>query len=239
MSEFTLVTGASGGIGRAIALSLAKEGHALFLHYHRSRENIMQLKHECEAYGSQAVIVQSDLTSRNGAACLLEQLHFPVGHVVYNCGTPSYGLYQDLSEKEFYELAHIHFLNAMWLTHELLPSMLTNKKGTIVMISSIWGEKGAALEVAYSAMKGGVNTFVKALAKETARSGVRVNAVAPGVVDTPMMNGFTEEEKAELAGEVPAGRFGVPEDVAEAVVFLMRESSSYINGHILNVNGGW
>ncbi|RSL32797.1 SDR family oxidoreductase [Salibacterium salarium] len=239
MNGFTLITGASGAIGGAIALSLAEEGHSLFLHYHRSEQAIMKLKAQCEALGVEAYIVQSDLSKREGVEQLYNQLHSPVETIVYNCGTQNYGFYQDNTDDELYELAHIHLLNAMLLVKKLIPSMITQKRGQIVMISSIWGDRGAALEAAYSAMKGGINTFVKALAKETAPSNIRVNAVAPGVIDTPMMENFSEDVREQLREDIPSGRLGTVDEVADAVNFLIGEKARYINGHILDINGGW
>ncbi|RSL33226.1 SDR family oxidoreductase [Salibacterium salarium] len=239
MKGFTLITGASGAIGGAIALSLAKEGNSLFLHYNRSEQKVVELKAQCEALGVKADIIQSDLSKRDGVECLLGQLHSPIETLVYNCGTQNYGFYQDNTDDELYELAHIHLLNAMRLTKKLVKPMISQKNGQIVMISSIWGERGAALEVAYSAMKGGLNTFVKALAKETAPSNIRVNAVAPGVIETPMMEDFSEDVRVRLHEDIPAGRLGTADEVADAVTFLISEKARYINGHILDINGGW
>ncbi|MFD2704745.1 elongation factor P 5-aminopentanone reductase [Salibacterium lacus] len=239
MKPGTLITGAGGAIGSAVSRSLAGEDEVLFLHYHRSRENAERVKKQCEERGSEVYLIEADLSAAGGASSLAAQLHGPIGRIVYNCGSASYGLFQDIEERELYELANLHLLNAMWLVHELLPAMISRKQGSVVLISSIWGDRGAALETAYSAMKGGMNTFVKALAKETAPSGIRVNAVAPGMVDSPMMQEFTEDEQRKLAEEVPAGRFARPGEIAEAVRFLMDPAASYINGHILDVNGAW
>ncbi|SFQ39603.1 elongation factor P 5-aminopentanone reductase [Salibacterium halotolerans] len=239
MNTATLITGAGGAIGSAVSCSLAAEGEVLFLHYHRSRDSAERVKKQCEERGSEVHLFEADLSAAGGASSLAAQLPGEVGRIVYTSGSASYGLFQDIEETEMLELANLHLLNAMWLVHELLPAMISRKEGTIVIISSIWGERGAALETAYSAMKGGINTFVKALAKETAPSGIRVNAVAPGMVDSPMMQEFTEDEQRKLAEDVPAGRFAAPCEIAEAVRFLMEPSAAYVNGHILDVNGAW
>ncbi|WP_240375375.1 elongation factor P 5-aminopentanone reductase [Bacillus piscicola] len=239
MSAYTLITGASGAIGSATAVELAQEGKPLFLHYYHSEDAVKKVQNRCRAFDVPVFSVQADLSKKGGAERLSEQLHSPVDTLIYNCGTSHYGFYQDVTDEEIYELAHIHLLNAMLTAKKLLPWMLFNKHGNMVFVSSIWGERGAALEVAYSAMKGGLNAFVKALAKETARSGVRVNAVAPGVMDTPMMHLFTKEDLADLKEAIPSGRFGTAEEAAKAVSFLVSQKSSYIHGHILDVNGGW
>ncbi|WP_158738535.1 elongation factor P 5-aminopentanone reductase [Alteribacillus sp. YIM 98480] len=239
MSRFALITGASGAIGSAVALKLAAEGKPLFLHYNKSKQEAISLKEKCEAFEVPVFLVMSDLSQKEGVDKLFKQLHSPVDTLIYNCGIQHYGLFQDIGEEELYELANLHLLNAMLLTKKLLPAMISNKQGKIVMISSIWGERGAAMEVVYSALKGGLNTFVKSLAKETARSGICVNALAPGVIDTPMMSGFSESDAQALKDEIPSGRFGHAEEAAEAVTFLTSGKASYINGHVLDINGGW
>ncbi|SFE37849.1 elongation factor P 5-aminopentanone reductase [Alteribacillus iranensis] len=239
MAAYTLITGASGAIGKAIALEVARKNKPLFLHYHQSKDEVLNIKDKCEEFHIPVELIQGDLSLRGGADHVYNQLHSPVDTLIYNCGVSKYGLYQETTDEEIYRLAHVHLLNAMILAKKLLPDMIFRKKGNMVFISSIWGERGAALEVAYSAMKGGVNAFVKALAKETARSGVRVNAIAPGVMDTPMMNDISDVDLLELREELPSGRFGKAEEAAQAVSFLTGPQSSYVNGHILDVNGGW
>lgn len=239
MQDFTLITGASGAIGSAIALELAAKNKPLFLHYHQSKHEALTLKEKCEAFGVPVYLVKSDLSKNGGAEELWSQLHSPIDTLIYNCGVSHYGFFQDTTEEELYDLANLHLLNAMMLTKKLLPSMISRKHGSVIMVSSIWGERGAAMEVAYSTMKGGMNAFVKSLAKETARSGVRVNALAPGVIDTPMMAGFSEVERQALKEEIPSGRFGKADEAAQAISFLTSNQASYINGHILDLNGGW
>ncbi len=239
MSNYALITGASGAIGRAIALELASLGKPLFLHFHRSKDQAFALKEQCESYGVPVSIIQENLSEDGGAKRLFQSLHSPIDTFIYNCGIAYHGLFQDMSEEDIYTLAHLHLLNAILLTKYLLPSMIRRQQGNIIMLSSIWGERGAACETVYSAMKGGLNTFVKALAKETARSGVRVNAIAPGAVETPMMASFSEEERNALMEEIPSGRFANPEEIADAVRFLISPKASYINGHILQMNGAW
>ncbi|SDG99950.1 3-oxoacyl-[acyl-carrier protein] reductase [Alteribacillus persepolensis] len=239
MTAFTVITGASGAIGSAIALKLAKEGRPLFLHYHRSEDDVLRLQEKCACYDVPVFVVRADLSKKGGAQELYEQLHSPVDTLIYNCGVQQYRLFQDIQEEKLYEMAHLHLLNAMLLSQKLLPAMVSKKHGNIVVISSIWGERGAAMEVVYSALKGGVNTFVRALAKETAPSGIRVNGVAPGAMDTPMLHAFTDEEKQMLLEEIPSGRLGKAAEAADAVAFLTSEQASYINGHVLDINGGW
>jgi 3-oxoacyl-[acyl-carrier protein] reductase len=125
------------------------------------------------------------------------------------------------------------------ITKELLPKLIKKRSGNVILISSVWGQTGAACEVVYSAAKGAQISFVKALSKEVALNGVRVNAIAPGAVETPMMSQFSEEDKQLLQYEIPMGRLGVPEEVANGVKFLLSADSSYITGQVLSINGGW
>lgn len=136
-------------------------------------------------------------------------------------------------------MVQLHVSSPFLLTRNLLPAMVSRKAGAIVAISSIWGEAGASCEVLYSMTKGAQNSFVKALAKELAPSGIRVNAVSPGAVKTNMMAGFSKEEEEMIAEDIPMGRLAKPGEVADAVQFLLSEKASYITGQILSVNGGW
>ncbi|HET7658455.1 MAG TPA: SDR family oxidoreductase, partial [Bacillales bacterium] len=133
----------------------------------------------------------------------------------------------------------LHVSSPFLLTKELLTDMISAKNGKIIVISSIWGLVGASTEVLYSTVKGALNTFVKALAKEVAPSGISVNGIAPGAIETQMLDHLTEEEKAMLCDEIPMGRFGKPIEVADLAVFLASDSASYINGQIISINGAW
>lgn len=237
--KYALITGASGGIGSAIAAKLAEEGWNLYLHYHSNEGKAAELKQELEQKGVTCCAVQADLSVPDGPAALLGQLRVPPGLLILSSGTAPYGLITDLTDEEVRRQIQLHVTSPFLLSKGLVPAMVTQKKGSIIVVTSIWGEKGASCEVLYSMVKGGQNTFVKALAKELAPSGVRVNAVSPGAVMTNMLNRFEEEDLNQLAEEIPAGRLGQPEEIAEAAAFLASEKSSYITGHILSVNGGW
>jgi 3-oxoacyl-[acyl-carrier protein] reductase len=144
-----------------------------------------------------------------------------------------------MKNEEIQQMVQLQITSPYMISKELIPSMVSRKKGNIVVISSIWGEIGASCEVLYSMVKGGQNTFVKALAKELAPSGIRVNAIAPGAVATDMLQSFSEEDLADLEEEIPLGRIGKPEEIADAVLFLSSNHASYITGQVLSVNGGW
>ncbi|WP_252313773.1 elongation factor P 5-aminopentanone reductase [Sinobaca sp. H24] len=237
---FVLVTGASGAIGSAAAEKLAGEGYSLFLHCHKAPESRMnQLAGKCREHGAQAYILRADLSKENGAELLLKQVHSPVSGLVYAAGASLYGLLQDAQPEEIMSQFHAHLIQAVFMCQKLLPPMIQEKQGKIVFISSIWATSGTAMETVYSAAKGGMEAFIRSLAKEAAPSGINVNAVAPGVIDTPMNHIFSAEERAQLMEQIPAGRMGRPEEIAEAVAFLFSTRSAYMNGHILQIDGGF
>ena len=232
VNKRVLITGASRGIGAAIARRLAREGYSLLLHGNRSVESLSDL---CEELGAQMLL--ADLSDEAAVLELARQAG-EVDVLIHSAGIASYGLYQDLSNEELSELMNVDLRAPMILTRELISAMIRKGEGSVVFISSIWGETGAAMEVAYSAVKAGLIGFSKALAKELAPSGVRVNCVCPGAVDTDMMADFTEDEKAALAEMIPLGRLGQAEEVADCVEFLVSASSSYLTGQVLSPNGG-
>ncbi|MFC5712086.1 elongation factor P 5-aminopentanone reductase [Thalassorhabdus alkalitolerans] len=239
MSEHVLITGSSGAIGKEIALKMAASGRPLFLHYNASKEKAESLKRECEGLGVEVNLVQSDLSKPEGVSELLKGIHSPVGAVIHNSGKSSYGLFTDLDSKDIQDNIQLHLTSPLELTKSLLPGMIQRRHGHILVISSIWGLTGAACEVMYSTVKGGLNTFVKSLAKEAAPSGVYVNGIAPGAIESPMMSAFSPEEKEALRDEIPMSRLGSPREVADAAEFLLSSKSSYISGQILSVNGAW
>jgi 3-oxoacyl-[acyl-carrier protein] reductase len=160
--------------------------------------------------------------------------------VLINCaGMSLYGLFTDFDSVQRNKIFQVNVLSMMNLTRKILPSMIRKQSGKIVNITSMWGETGASCEVDYSATKSAIIGFTKALAKETGLSGVRVNAVSPGVIKTEMMSSFTNEDIEVLKEETPVGRIGLPEDVANAVAFLVSDKADFITGEVLKVNGGF
>jgi 3-oxoacyl-[acyl-carrier protein] reductase len=158
---------------------------------------------------------------------------------VNNAGISHYGMLSDVSEDVWDEVMSVNLKGTFLCTQTFMEAMISQKYGRIINVSSIWGISGASCEVVYSTAKGGINAFTKALAKELAPSGITVNAVAPGVVDTDMMNSFHADEKTALQNEIPAGRFALPDEIASLVYFLALPESGYITGQIISPNGGW
>ncbi|MGF9981029.1 EF-P-5 aminopentanone reductase [Bacillus subtilis] len=240
MNKTALITGASGGIGKSISETLAAKGYNLLLHYNTNQNAAAELAEKLsEMFGVNTEILQADLSAQDGADKLTSSIVQPVDAIVLNSGRSHFGLITDVDNATVQEMVQLHVASPYMLTRNLLPGMIRNKSGAIVAVSSIWGETGASCEVLYSMAKGAQHSFVKGLAKELAPSGIRVNAVAPGAVDTNMMNQFTPPEKEEIADEIPIGRLARPQEIADATAFLLSEKASYITGQILSVNGGW
>lgn len=238
MKQFALITGASGGIGRSVALKLAAKGYNLYLHYNQNEKAMESLMVKLQAFGGEYIPLQADLSQPDAYKKVAAQI-FSLHAIVHCSGNSHYGLLVDLDQEVAESIMRVHVVSPMMLTKELLPKLTQHRSGSIVVISSIWGQTGAACEVAYSAAKGAQISFVKALSKEVALTGVRVNAIAPGAVDTAMLEQFTGEEINELHSEIPMGRLGFPEEIADSALFLLSDESSYITGQVLAVNGGW
>ncbi|MDE3838584.1 3-oxoacyl-ACP reductase [Bacillus methanolicus] len=238
MKKYALITGASGGIGRAIAWKLAEEGYSLYLHYNRNKKAILELLQKLEVFQGEFIPIQADLSQLDGYKKITSNV-FTLDAIIHNSGISQYGMLIDLDEKEAQDLIQVHLTTPLLLTKELLPKMTAKKHGNIIVISSIWGQTGASCEVAYSTVKGAQIAFVKALSKEVALNGIRVNAIAPGAIETAMLNDFSEEDLQAMKEDIPLGRFGTPMDVANSVSFLLSDKASYITGQVLSVNGGW
>lgn len=234
------VTGATRGIGRAIALGLAKAGFTVGFCYqssHNEAESLLKLLSECN--GGYAFPFDLNCTDRLGELSkqVLEKMP-EVSVLVNNAGVSSYSLFQDVTETEFHRVFSINFESAFFLTKEFVPGMIRRKNGRIINISSIWGQTGASCEVLYSSSKAALIGFTKGLAKELAPSGITVNCVSPGVVDTDMMTKFSGDERMMIAEEIPCGRFATADEVASAVTYLASEEAAFITGQVFGINGG-
>lgn len=239
MNNVCLITGASGGIGAAIAIEMAASGFSLYLHYNENLQAAKQVAKKCEKYGVKTAIVQADLATKAGVDRLLKQIPQEIDLFIHNSGNSHYGLFTDISYEEIEKMIFLHITSALIISQKLLPAMIRKKQGNIIVISSIWGLTGASCEVVYSTVKGALNSFVKALAKEVGPSNIRVNGIAPGAIDTKMLAEFTEDERKAIAEEIPLSRIGKPKEVADLVHFLVSDKAAYITGQIISVNGGW
>ena len=238
-----LVTGATGDIGVAIAEKFAKEGYNVAVHTFSKPEEANELctKLTC-SYGVKSVSVQADLSKEEQVKEMFSVLHKNFGEIdilINNAGISSVMMLCDTSLSEWDRVHDINLKSAFLCSKEASENMVHNKWGRIINISSVWGVAGASCEVAYSSSKSALIGFTKALAKELAPSGITVNCVCPGIIDTKMNSHLSPDEIASICDEIPAGRMGKAEEVAHSVLFLAHEDSAYITAETLNVNGGW
>ncbi len=237
-----LITGGSGGIGGAIAERFASVGMNIVIHYMNSHEAANDVARRCMALGAKVMTVAADMKDRSQLVRMAERLAISGMQpdiLVNNAGKAHYGMLADVTEEEWDEIMAVNLKGTFLCSQIFMPYMVSQRYGRIINVSSVWGISGASCEVAYSASKGGVNAFTKALAKELAPSGVTVNAVAPGAVQTAMLASLQADEMRMLEEEIPAGRLASPEDISSLVYFLALPESGYITGQIISPNGGW
>lgn len=238
MEKSVLITGGSRGIGAAAVKAFAAAGWKTAFFY---RENTEAAKRVSEETGAAAV--RCDVSAGEEIAFSVKAARICLGvsafdAVVLNAGVSASGLFTDMTDDAFSQVMNTNLYGAMAVAREALPAMISRKSGSVVTVSSIWGQTGASCEVLYSASKGAVIGFTKALAKEVGPSGIRVNCIAPGVIDTDMNSCYTKSDMAQLAQETALLRIGTPEEVADTALFLASDSASYITGQVIAVNGG-
>lgn len=240
LGKVAIVTGGSRGIGRGIAIELAKEGASIVINYSKDEEGANEVLNILKEIGVSAISIKKNIASYKETKELVEETinHFgKLDILINNAGISSIGLFLDATEESIQEMLDINLKGALFLSKHSLPHLI-NTKGSIVNISSIWGEVGASCEVLYSTTKGGLKLFTKALAKEMAPSNIRVNGIAPGVIETKMNSFLSKEDREALEEEIPMGRFGLTEEIGKAAVFLCSEDSSYLTGETIKIDGG-
>ena len=236
--KYALVTGASRGIGAAIAESLAKEGYRLYLTCRHSADKLSALAERLAMqYGIQCTAVTADMGSPEDVDNLFLHIN-TLDVLVNNAGISYVGLLHEMSVTDWQEVMSTNLDALFYTCRHAVPLMLQKHCGKIINISSVWGNVGASMETAYSASKGGVNSFTKALAKELAPSNIQVNAIACGVIDTDMNCHLSPEDLNALCQEIPADRIGQPIEVAQAVISLLR-APGYMTGQVITLDGGW
>lgn len=241
MRRNIIVTGASRGIGRAIALSLANEETSLLISCSKSAAKLNEVKALIEEKGARCETYIGDMGNYSDAMKMFDLAFQSFGHVdilINNAGISMVGLFQDMTADEWNKICSTNIDSVFNCCHFAVKDMLGRHCGKIINISSVWGMYGASCEVAYSATKGAVNAFTRALAKELAPSSIQVNAIACGAINTDMNSHLDESEKNALEEEIPAGRFGDPQEVAQLVESLVN-MNSYLTGQIITLDGGW
>ena len=240
MQKVAIVTGASRGIGREIAKSLAKQNIKVIANYNNSEEKAIELKKELETEGIIIDIVKADVSKREEIKNLIQYAIENYGKIdilINNAGISEYKLFTDETDEDWNKVINTNLYSAFAVSQEVIPNMIKNKNGCIINISSVWGMVGASMEVLYSVSKAGVDGLPKALAKELGPSNIRVNAIAPGIVDTDMCKNFSKEELENIKEEIPLERIGKVEDISKCINWLINDN--YTTGQIISINGGW
>ena len=241
MKKTIVITGASRGIGKAIAIELAGKDTNIVINCVNNVDKLNEVKSIIEEKGSVCETFIGDMGNYSDVQKMFDMCLQRFGQVdvlINNAGISVVGLFQDMGENEWHRICNTNIDSVFNCCHFAVKDMMKRHCGTIINISSVWGLYGASCEVAYSATKGAVNSFTKALAKELAPSGIQVNAVACGAIDTEMNGHLSDDDKASLAEEIPAGRFGSPQEVAKLVKSLSG-MNSYLTGQIITLDGGW
>lgn len=236
-----LVTGGAKGIGAAICRALARDGYKVCVNFNSSEKEAQELKSELSSI-IDVEIFKADVSCAADVNEMFSQIEAHFGGVdvlVNNAGIAEQALFTDISDQQWQRMIGVNLTGAFNCCRRALPFMINKKSGNIINIASMWGEIGASMEVHYSASKAGLIGLTKALAKEVGLSGVRVNAVSPGVVLTDMMSSFGEDVKASLREETPLNKLGSAEDVANAVSFLVSHKANFVTGQVISVNGGY
>lgn len=241
MAKTVLITGASRGIGAEIARQFALNGYNVAINYNKSEQPAILLKQEITQNGGTAEIFKADVSNHSEVVNMVESIYSTFGFIdvlVNNAGIAQQILFIDITPEIWATMLNTNLTSVYNCCNAVLPKMISEHRGNIINIASMWGETGGSCEVHYSASKAGVIGLTKALAKEVGLSGIRVNCVSPGVVMTDMMSGFDKETLDSLAEETPLNKLGTSLDIANAVLFLADEKSSFITGQVLGVNGG-
>lgn len=235
-----LITGASRGIGRAVAIEFAKNNHNIIICAKSDLEGLQNTKRLVENENVSCYIGLCDVTNEESVKEFISDSAKAIGQtdiLINNAGISYIGLIQDMSLDDWNKVLNTNLTSAFLMSKYIIPEMLKKQSGHIINISSVWGNIGASMEVAYSASKGGINSFTKALAKELAPSNISVNAISPGFIDTDMNKVFEKDELDAIFEEIPMGRAGKPNEVAKLIYKIAM--SDYITGQIITVDGGW
>lgn len=235
-----IVTGGSRGIGSALVENFAKDGYNVVLNYNKSEESAKHIKGELQKQGFNIEIFKADVSKKEEVKELVKfalEKFQKIDVLINNAGISQTKLFTDIAEDEWDNIMNANLKSAYYTTQEVLPNMINRKQGLIINISSVWGIVGASCETAYSVSKAGLDGLTKSLAKELGPSNIRVNSIAPGVIDTDMNKNLSTEEINELKEEIPLNRIGKPIDIYRCAKWLVEDE--YTTGQVISVNGGW
>lgn len=241
MNKTVLISGSGRGIGRAIAIRFAKEGYKIAINANKSKDELGETKNYLISLGVSVLAKQGDVGNYEFCKEFVDEVKNTIGSVdilVNNAGISHIGLLSDMKPNEWNEVINTNLTSLYNLSSLVIPDMVRKSAGKIINISSVWGNVGASMEVAYSASKGGMNSFTRALAKELAPSNIQVNAIACGAIDTEMNSFLDSDELALLIDEIPASRLGRPEEVAK-LTYSLATGNDYLTGQIISLDGGW
>ena len=242
MKKTVIVTGASKGIGAATAILFAQKGYNVVINYNDSYESASLLCRSLVSNGYSVMTHKANVANRLEVELMVKETLYKFGSldvIVNNAGIAFEGLITDTDEIDFDKIIDVNLKGVFNCCKAVIPSMVSQQSGKIINISSMWGQVGASCEVAYSAAKAGVIGLTKALAKELAPSGITVNAIAPGLIETSMNSNLSIEELNEFVENIPLGRMGSADEIAAAIEFLSSDKADYITGQILGINGGY
>lgn len=240
MNKVVIVTGASRGIGRNIATTLAKKGYIVIANYNKSENKAIELQQNLEKENINIDIFKADVSNRDAVKKLVQFVinkYKKIDCVINNAGIDQVKMFLDITDADWNNMISNNLNSVFYMCQEVLPYMIHEKNGVIINISSIWGVTGASCESHYAVSKAGVDALTKSLAKEMGPSNIRINSIAPGFIDTEMNNNLNEEEKQEIKEEIPLQKIGKVEDVSRTVEWIVEDE--YITGQVISVNGGW
>ncbi len=239
-NKVIIVTGASNGIGKEIAKTLSKNNNIVIANYNKSEKEAKELQEELQKEGKKLEIFKADVSKEEECKKMVEytiKKYKKIDVLINNAGITKNQLITDVTKKDWDEIINTNLYSAFCMSKEVTPNMVHNKKGCIINISSIWGQIGASMEVVYSISKAGMDGLTKSLAKELGPSNIRVNSIAPGIINTKMNSEYTKQELEQIKQEIPLERIGQPTDIARCINWLIDDE--YTTGQVLAINGGW
>ena len=240
MKKVVIVTGGSNGIGKYIVEELSKKGYNVILNYYKSENNAKKIQDDLRKIGIEMDIFKADVSKREEVKKLVEYVlnkYKNIDILINNAGISQTKLFTDITDEDWNKMLNTNLNSVFYMTQEVLPNMIHNKNGCIINISSIWGMVGASCEVHYAVSKAGIDAMTKSLAKELGPSNIRVNSIAPGIIETNMISNLNKEELNNIKQEIPLEKIGKPENISKCVNWLIEDE--YTTGQVISINGGW